>query len=180
MDEVFEKNCIDRALRGDHTAFAALVDAYKDHVYTLVLRIVRQREQAEELAQDVFLKAFKHLSSFKRKAKFSTWIYRIAYNAAISATRKKALPEYPIAETTLSVPEEDDGATERQLQALNTAVGQLPPSETALITLFYIEDRSVEEISDIMGLTLSNVKVRLHRTRHKLRKQLTEILTDDE
>jgi RNA polymerase sigma-70 factor (ECF subfamily) len=180
MEEAFEKDCIDRTLRGDHAAFAALVNAHKDRVYTLVLRIVRRREHAEELAQDVFLKAFKQLSSFKHKAKFSTWLYRIAYNTAISATRKKTLPEYRITETILPVPEEVDETTEQQLQALYTAVGQLPPAEAALITLFYIEDKSVEEIGDIMGLSLSNVKVRLHRTRHKLREQLTKILTNDE
>ncbi|MDR1680695.1 MAG: sigma-70 family RNA polymerase sigma factor [Prevotellaceae bacterium] len=181
MDEVFEKNCIDRTLRGDHAAFAALVNAHKDDVFTLVFRIVRQRGQAEELAQDVFLKAFKHLSSFRHKAKFSTWLYRIAFNTAISATRKQALPEYPIAEAVLQVSDEpDDTSRHRQLQALAAALGQLPPADVALVTLFYTENRSMEEICGITGLSLPNAKVRLHRIRHKLREQLIKQPLDDE
>ena len=180
MDKDVEINCIDRTLRGDHAAFAELVNEYKDFVFTLVLQIVRQRGLAEEVAQDVFLKAFRRLASFRRKAKFSTWLYRIAYNTAISAIRKPRLKECRIADTMASEADVEDHTNERQIQALMTAVGRLPPADAALLTLFYTEDRSLEEIGEITGLSLSNVKVRLHRIRHKLREQIMEIKTDDE
>jgi len=84
-----EVDIINQVLGGNAAAFRMIVDAYKDLIFTIVIKIVRNREEAEEVTQDTFLKAYHALSSFKNESKFSTWIYRIAYNTAISRTRKK-------------------------------------------------------------------------------------------
>ncbi len=82
---------IDQVLKGDTKSFAYLIDKHKDMVYTVALRIIRNREDAEELAQDVFVKAFQSIDKFKKESKFSTWLYRIAYNTSISKVRKKKM-----------------------------------------------------------------------------------------
>jgi RNA polymerase sigma-70 factor (ECF subfamily) len=173
MDALLEKTYIERALHGDAAAFAALVNRHKDHVFTLLLRMVRQRELAEELTQDVFLKAFRHLPVFRRQAKFSTWLYRIAYNTAISEERKRKLPIDQLDENILQArSDETPPDNEHLLMLLQAAVERLPAEEAALITLFYTENKSVGEISKITGWSQTNVKVKIHRVRRKLREQL--------
>lgn len=137
--------------------------------------MVRNREDAEELAQDVFLKAFRSLSSFKGDCSFSTWIYRIAYNTAISGLRKKKYEFIAIEESQIeNVPEEEIGEAlgreelSGQLEKLDAALAQLPTDERALILLFYMKEKSVEELVSITGLSTSNVKIRLYRIRKKL------------
>jgi RNA polymerase sigma-70 factor (ECF subfamily) len=181
MDTLQEQHHIEQTLGGNHAAFAALVDTHKDHVFTLIWRIVGQRERAEELTQDVFLKAFQHLHAFNRQAKLSTWLYRIAYNTAISETRRRKMPLQELQEDHRHIPDFGEAPTsrEQQLQTLNAAINRLPPEEAALISLFYTENKPMEEISQITGLSLSNVKTKIHRTRNKLRK-LIEGNTDDE
>ena len=137
---------IQRIQAGDTACFACLLDKYSRPVHSLILKVVRNREDAEELAQDVFMKVFKHLSSFKGECSFSTWIYRIAYNTAISETRKSS----------------------DQIQMLDAALAQLPPDERAIILLFYMKEKTIDEVATITGLTASNIKVKLYRIRKKL------------
>lgn len=155
--------------------FACLLDKYSRPVHTLIFKVVRSREDAEELTQDVFMKVFKGLSSFKGDCGFSTWIYRIAYNTALSSVRKKKHEFLAIEETTLTNISEEEVAdmlgrtdSSEQIQRLDTALEQLPPEERALILLFYMKEKTVDELVTITGLTTSNVKVKLHRIRKKL------------
>ena len=143
-------------------------------MYALIVQIVGCHEDAEELLQDVFLKTFRHLNRYKGECRFSTWIYRIAYNAAISATRKKAGTALYRKNTINNVPDDVADSVlaraedEEQVDRLSRAIDQLNGEEKALITLFYYEEKSLEEIGEVLKISISNVKVRLHRTRKKI------------
>ena len=166
---------IQRIQAGDTACFACLLDKYSRPVHSLILKVVRNREDAEELAQDVFMKVFKHLSSFKGECSFSTWIYRIAYNTAISETRKKRHEFLAIEESVINNVSEQEVAealdrtdSSDQIQMLDAALAQLPPDERAIILLFYMKEKTIDEVATITGLTASNIKVKLHRIRKKL------------
>ena len=178
---------IDQVDGGNNNAFAGLVDKHKEMVFTIVVKILRNREDAEEVAQDTFMKAFNALSSFKREAKFSTWLYRIAYNAAISRGRKKRhefsaideemIDNYTTDTISKSVNELD---TEEQIETINILMEKLPEEESLLLTLFYKKEKPVEEISEITGYSQSNVKVKLYRIRKKIYTGLERYLNDKE
>lgn len=162
-------------------AFRVLVDRHKDLVYTIVLKISRNREDAEELAQDVFVKAFQGLSSFRQESSFATWLYRIAFNEAINKFRKKGQKMVSLEEETTAdladypAEDEDDGLTrEEKYEAIQEAMAVLPEPDQVLMTLFYTQDMPVREISEVTGLSESNVKVRLHRARLRLASALKE------
>lgn len=166
---------IERIVAGDTGCFACLLDRYSPPVHSLILKMVRNKEDAEELAQDVFMKVFRNLSSFKGDCSFSTWIYRIAYNTAISELRRKKQEFVTIDESQINnVLEEEVGkmlgrtSETEQLDKLEAALSLLPPDERALILLFYMKEKTVEELTVITGLGASNVKVKLHRIRKKL------------
>ena len=166
---------IQRILNGEKEVFGLLVNTYSQQVFQLIVRIVRNQEDAEELAQDCFMKAFRTLDKFKGECQFSTWLYRIAYNTAISAVRKKKQEFLYIDEKTINeIPDKEvneqfeNEINEQQLQQLNEAISQLLPDERGILQLFYKENKSIEEITIVTGLTISNVKVKLHRLRKKL------------
>jgi len=169
-----EANRIDRILRGETSLYEYFLDKYSQQVFILIVRIVENQEDAEELTQDTFLKAFEHLSSFKAQSSFSTWIYRIAYNAAISAVRKRKQELYVvnndrlanISDQQIDIVLNDD--SQEQVARLNEALKKLDADERALIHLFYYENKSISEAALILGLTESNAKVKLHRIRKKL------------
>jgi RNA polymerase sigma factor (sigma-70 family) len=170
-------------LSGDVQAYALLVNKHKNLVFSIVLKIVNNREDAEEISQDVFLKAYQSLSTFERKSKFSTWLYRIAYNAAISKIRKKKVEMVAMEETVITNYSTDEigrdmnemEENDRQL-ILEKALKRLPEEDNLLIILFYKNENSIEDISDITGLSVSNVKVKLHRIRKKLYKEMNGVI----
>jgi len=175
MNNQDEINYIERILAGETNLFSYFVNSYSNSIYSLIVRIVQTNEDAEELTQDSFLKAFKKLDSFKGDCSFSTWLFRIAYNTAISATRKRKIVFPTVDEMMMeSVPDEaietffDPDENEIKLQKLEEAIGKLNVEEKTLITLFYIEDKSVTELARVLDLTPENVKVKLHRVRKKL------------
>lgn len=166
---------IQRVLAGDVASFACLVDRYSQPIFALINRIVQNREEAEELTQDTWLKVFEHLSGFKQQSGFSTWLYRVAYNLAISATRRKRQECLPLDESVIErVTEEDveqwigSGGNEDRLAHLEMALRLLPADDRALILLFYWQQKSIDELAEITGQKSTNVKVRLHRIRKKL------------
>jgi RNA polymerase sigma-70 factor (ECF subfamily) len=171
---------IDRVLKGDTQYFSHLVDKYKDIVYSIALKVLRNREDSEEMAQESFVKAYKSLHTFKGTAKFSTWLYRIAYNNCISEVRKKKLKFVSTDDVQISdEPEEmhfDGLPEENRAKYVKAALDKLPEDEYALILLYYFEDKSVEEIGEITKLSESNVKVKLFRARKKLYSILNEML----
>lgn len=166
---------IKRILAGDTACFASLLDKYSRPVHSLICKVVGNREDAEELAQDVFVKVFQKLSSYKGDSSFSTWLYRIAYNTAISGTRKKKYEFLAIEETVITNVSEEEVAealgqtdTYTQLDLLDAALAKLPPDERAIILLFYMKEKTIGDISEITGLSESNIKTKLHRIRKKL------------
>ncbi len=164
-----DEDIIRRVLNGDRNAYALLVDKYKDRVFSLALRIVRNRELAEEIAQDAFVKAYVSLDKFRKEAGFSTWIYRITYNTAVSETRKKKYKTYNTERIEQPEDVEKTEEEEKQYQLLERAVAALAPKDQLIITLYYFEKMKLEQISEITGLTVSNVKVKLFRIRQKLK-----------
>lgn len=166
---------VESVKRGDQSAFASLVEKHKDMVYTIVVKIVRKPEDAEEISQDVFLKVFEKLDSFRGDSKFSTWLYRIAYNAAISKTRKRRLEVEALDDFTINnysvdeVKEELENIdAEAQQKLLKHAMEQLSDDDYLIVKMFYLEEMSVNDISNVNGLSQANVKVKLHRIRKKL------------
>jgi len=185
MGEADEK-IIGQVLNGNRNAYALLVDEYKDRVYSLALGIVRNRELAEEIAQDAFVKAFGSLKKFRKEAGFSTWIYRITYNTAISELRKKkktsqvAEEQFEnLASTQANEALAEADEKEARLEMIEKAVKELPPEEQLMVTLYYLEENSVQQISKVTGFSASNVKVKLFRLRKKLR-QLVENVASKE
>ncbi|RLD38937.1 MAG: RNA polymerase sigma factor [Bacteroidetes bacterium] len=178
---------IEEVLKGNSSAYAPLVEKHKGMVYTICFRIVRKAEEAEELAQDTFLKAFDKLDKFRGDAKFSTWLYRIAYNAAISMTRKRRLEVHALDDFVISNYSEDDIRedldavdAEEQQKMLQTALRTLSDDDYLIINLFYLKELSVNDISSITGLSTANVKVKLHRIRKKLYVKMQEDLVKNE
>ena len=165
---------INSVLAGNISDYSIIVDKYKDMIHTIACRIVGNREDAEELAQDVFLKAFTSLKDFKGKSKFSTWLYSIAYNTSISKIRRKQLKSVSIDDNDTFLDIADDVQEEFYnfdkvpAELLKQALDELDPVDKSLLTLFYQDDKSIKELSEITGLTESNVKVRLFRNRQKL------------
>ncbi len=168
-----------RILSGDSRAFAVLVDQYQHMVYTVCMRVLRNPEDAQEAAQDAFVKAYRSLPGFTGGSKFSTWLYTIAYRSAISRGRQRrtatdALDEqihHPIA-AALSDPMHKADVRHYLGQALD----QLTPEESTILSLHYLDELSVEEIVTITGLSTSNVKVRLFRSRKRLEAMLNKEL----
>lgn len=169
-----ELHIISEVLTGKTEAFSYFLDTYGQQVFALIVRMVGSEEDAEELTQDSFMKAFEHLSSFGGNSSFSTWIYRIAYNTALSALRKKRTEVLSFDDrlwNTVSETEIDetlDDETEENLDRLRRALDLLPPDERALITLFYEEEKPIQEIAHILNQSEGNIKVKLYRLRKKL------------
>lgn len=177
---------INRVLNGDTHAYSYIVDRYKDLAYTVALRIVKNSEEAEEIAQDAFIKAFKSLNKFKGDAKFSTWLYKIIYNSAISHIRKYK-PEISRLDTqfmdSIQYDEHLNGLSkmqaDEQRKYIDMALNLLQPEESFILSLFYLQENSIDEIAEITNLSKSNIKVKLHRSRKKMLGQITYLLKDE-
>ena len=166
---------IKRILDGETNLYSYFINQYSSSIYSLIFPIVRIKEDAEELTQDAFLKAFRKLDTFKGECSFSTWLFRIAYNTAVSATRKKKFIFPAIDDSVLETVSENEMETlfdqdqdEALLQKLELAIDKLNAEERTLITLFYMENKSIAELRIILNLSPENIKVKLFRTRKKL------------
>lgn len=175
MELYTDQYYVKRIQEGDVNCFACLFDKYNRQVHTLILKVVGSREDAEELTQDVFMKVYRKIASFKGDSSFSTWIYRIAYNTAISATRKRKTEFLAIEESQIDNVSEEEVAqvmgrvdTNEQIERLERAIARLSPDERGLILLYYMQQKSIDELVEITALTPSNVKTRLFRVRKKL------------
>jgi RNA polymerase sigma-70 factor (ECF subfamily) len=174
---ITDETLIQQALSGRQAAFATLVTRYERYVFTLVLRLVKNREDAHEVAQDTFLRAFRYLADFRGDARFSTWLYKIAYSTSLNFLRKNnpdilSLDDQdkPVNLVHVSTPDASHALelADRNI-ALQQAIGQLSSDDAAIITLFYLYEHSLEEICQITSLTLTNAKTKLCRARQRLR-----------
>ena len=186
MSQQTDHYYIGQVLGGNADAFSFLVEKYQDMVYGLSLKMLKNAEDAEELAQDTFVKAYRSLGSYKGGSKFSTWLYRIAYNAAISIMRKRRLEVHSLDEQRIS--DQDEMKVQQQMgqikkeelsNYLQKAMESLPADDQVLVTLFYYEEQSMDEIANITGLTESNVKVKIHRARKKMHILLKDLLQEE-
>jgi RNA polymerase sigma factor (sigma-70 family) len=166
---------IDEVLAGNVNAFSYIVDRHKNKVYNLAFRICCNREEAEEIAQDSFMKTYRALGSFKRKSSFSTWLYRIVYNTAISYVRLKkrevlSLEDFPADATDFigTGTSDEEAENEYRKSLISFAFQKISEEDRSLITLHYYEEMSIEELSDVTGISKSNVKVKLFRARQKM------------
>ncbi|TNE58064.1 MAG: sigma-70 family RNA polymerase sigma factor [Bacteroidetes bacterium] len=185
--EAAEAALIRQAIGGDQSAYAALVRRYEHMVYGLVYRMVGHHEDALEVAQDAFLKAFRFLPKYRGESRFSTWLYHIARTSAINRLRKVRrtvialdAPESPVRHQKTDMP---DGyrtivASERAT-LLREAFNQLMDADATVLTLFYLQEQSLEEICAVMDWTMSNAKSRLCRARQRLRAVLVEHYADE-
>ena len=166
---------IDQVLQGNVNAFTHIVDRHKDRAYNLAFRICCSREEAEEITQDSFLKAYRALGSFKRKSSFSTWLYRIVYNTAVSYVRIKkkeilSLEDFPAdaIDFTGTGTSDEEADAEYRRSLINFAFQKISDEDRSLITLHYYEEMSTDEISEVTGISKANIKVKLFRARQKM------------
>jgi len=174
---------INQIIEGDTNAFTILVDHYKDLVFTLAIRMLKNREEAEEVSQDTFIKVYRSLDKFKGDSKFSTWIYKVAYNSCLDQIKKnkKYQSNVEINEFTQHQIKTIDSAfdtlvDEERRQLIQDCLHLLPSEDSFLLTLYYFEEQSLDEIANVVGLTANNVKVKLFRSRKKLAAILKERL----
>ncbi|OIQ39394.1 MAG: RNA polymerase [Bacteroidetes bacterium MedPE-SWsnd-G1] len=166
---------IEKVLAGDTQSFGILVQRYQNMVFALSLKMLKHREEAEEVAQDTFVKAYKSIAKFKGDSKFSTWMYRIAYNTCLDRIKGNVkfnnnVEINDVTSNELEAVEHIFEGIERKERSeiIQGCMNQLPDEERVIVHLFYFEEQSLKEIEEITQLTASNIKVKLHRARKKL------------
>lgn len=189
MDKLSDQHYINQIIQGDTNVFSVLVDRYKEMIFTLALKMIKNREEAEEVSQDTFIKIYNSLNKFKGDSKFSTWIYKIAYNTCLDRLKKNKKEENTILidefsdhlfktlDNAFSALEEKD-----RKQTIQNCLNLLSREENFLLTLYYFDDQNLDEIAKIMDINSNNVKVKLFRSRKKLavilKKQLEPEILD--
>jgi RNA polymerase sigma-70 factor (ECF subfamily) len=171
---------IDQVLAGNQAAYADLVKRHQRFVFTLAMRFAKGREDAEEIAQDCFIKAYRSLASFQRQSKFSTWLYSIVYTTAMTFLRKRRVDTdsiddedtYIQVENQSSAYDVNDAENKSRSFYLNQAIEQLLPDDATIITMFYKGEQSLEEIAQAMGMEANTIKVKLFRARQRLKEKL--------
>lgn len=166
---------INQILKGDVNAYSYLVNTYQNMVFTFALKMVKNREEAEEISQEAFVKAYKNLKSFEGKSKFSTWLYKIVYHAGLDYLKKnqKYYHTEEINEVTHNQLVALDNVFEtiernERTQIVDDCLLQLPEDERSIIWMFYYKELNLNEIMQVTSLSKSNVKVKLHRARKHL------------
>ena len=175
-----DNEIISKVLEGDQQAYALLVDRYQRYVFTLTLRFMKTREDAEEVAQDVFIKAYRSLADFRGASKFSTWLYTIVNTTCITFLRKKKLEVHSLDnEKVFEVADNQDSGMranlveqKSRLAMVNHAIKMLSTDDAEVITLFYKGEQTLDEIAQILGIEMNTAKVRLHRARARLKEKM--------
>jgi RNA polymerase sigma-70 factor, ECF subfamily len=186
--ELLVKQRIKEVLKGDQNAYSEVVELYKDKVYQICYRMLGNRHEAEDMAQEAFVRAYVNIHSFNINLKFSTWLYRIATNLCIDRIRKKKPDYYLDAEIAgtdgldmYSQVASDSPGPETEVESLElqdtiqAEIMKLPEKYRSVIILKYIEELSLKEISEILDMPIGTIKTRIHRGREALRKQLSHL-----
>jgi RNA polymerase sigma-70 factor (ECF subfamily) len=175
MRNLSDQEIIDSVRKGNQADYSIIVDRYKDKAFSLLKRMLKNEFDAEEVLQDCFLKAYHSLGNFKGESKFSTWFYRIVYNTALTklaSKKRKIESEMSSLDDHLNLENDSDfivSEKEDLTKFIYNLVNRLPERHAAIISMFYLEEMSCEEISEVMKITVSNVKVMLHRSRNALK-----------
>jgi RNA polymerase sigma-70 factor (ECF subfamily) len=176
---------LERIKAGDRLAFKDLINRHKDYAFTVAYRILDNREDAEEAAQDAFLQVFKNIQTFNFESKFTTWFYRIVFNAALMQKRKNRIFTEDIDSSTqalqvsnLSDTSEDIRREERQM-AIRQAMKRLSSDDVMMISLFYLQEQSLEEIAAIVQISAETAKVKIHRARKRLAEEMRKQWKDE-
>ena len=179
---------ITAVLAGQTAEYAVLVKRHQRFVFTLAMRFAKNREDAEEIAQDCFIKAYRALGTFKQTSKFTTWLYTITYTTAMTSLRKKRLDttsinddEYVLQIANSGTNFDANNIVEKKstYAYLNQAIDMLLPDDAAIITLFYKGEQSLEEIATALNMEANTIKVKLHRARQRLKDKLQYLLKDE-
>ncbi len=176
-----------QVLAGNQSAYAVLVKRHQRYVFTLALRFAKKREDAEEIAQDCFVKAYKALAQFQQQSKYTTWLYQIVYTTSMTFLRKKKLPTDSMDDDAVFMQVKlvtsdlklDSAEQKSRSYYVNLAISQLLPNDAAILTLFYQGEQSLEEIAGVMEMETNTVKVKLHRARQRLKQQLEGLLKQE-
>ncbi|WP_075590507.1 RNA polymerase sigma factor [Labilibacter marinus] len=181
MDNQSDKIVLKQIKQGDVSAYSVLVNRYRNMAFTLAASITKNNEDAEEVAQDAFVKAYKNLGSFKGKSKFSTWLYQIVYRTALSKMRIKkqqvqSIDEKTIVDVNLNDKQPDNLERSDRKKIIKIAINQLKEDESFLLILYYYQELSMEELAEATGYSVSNVKVKLHRARKNMYEQLQVLM----
>jgi RNA polymerase sigma-70 factor (ECF subfamily) len=173
-----DAECVARAQRGDHEAFRELVERHRDRIYGLVLRIVRRADDAEEVAQDAFVRAWRALPHFRGDAAFATWLHRIAVRLAADRAAtlgRRRGREAPLDDAGAVVGESrEDPRPHHDARRMETLMERLTVAQRAVVTLYYYQDRSVEDVARLLSMPENTVKTHLSRARGVLRKGWVE------
>ncbi len=180
QSKLSDAELIEQTLTGNQAAYADLVKRHQRFVFTLALRYAKVREDAEEIAQDCFIKAYRSLAAFHGQSKFITWLYSIVYTTAMTFLRKKRIETdsiddenyYKQVENQVSAYDQNNAENKSRSFYLEQAIGQLLPDDAAIITMFYKGGQSLEEIAQAMGMEANTVKVKLFRARQRLKERL--------
>lgn len=169
-----EKQLIEKVLKGDTSSFSYFVSTYQDMALTIAYRICKNRQDAEDIVQESFVRAFHNLHTFRFTSKFSTWLYRIVYNTAISELQtaffKTEFTEYEQIHGQELFSNSDAVGCLEQMErsaSINDVLDKMPTEESLVLTLFYLEENSIKDVAHMLSITESNVKVRLHRGRKR-------------
>jgi RNA polymerase sigma-70 factor (ECF subfamily) len=180
MNSTDDQVYIDRIKNGEISAYAFLVNRYKDMAYSISLKIIRNPQEAEDATQESFIKAYESLGTFKGTSKFSTWLYTIVYRTSIQIIQGKKTTHLSIREEITDQLQTDHEMSQlEQLQTnersryITKAINELHPTEAILVTLYYLNESPIKEISEITGLSRSNIKIQLFRARKKLERKLS-------
>ncbi|EST10301.1 RNA polymerase sigma factor SigW [Sporolactobacillus laevolacticus] len=181
-----EKRLIKKVKKGDQQAFAELVDRYKNSVFAICFRMVGNTQEAEDLSQEAFIRAYNHIDQYDHERKFSTWLFRIATNLSIDFLRRRktsvsldaVVPGTEGLSLNTILPDNGELPDEQMVRRENeemvqSEIKKLPEKYRSAVVLKYIEDLSLKEISDIMDIPVGTVKTRIHRGREMLRKNMT-------
>ncbi len=189
--DLSDEELVELAQQGSRPAFASIIDRHRASVFNMALRIVGNREDAEEAAQDAFIRAFRALASFRQDAKFSTWLYRIAVNVSLTKARQSQLDVTSIDATMddedsapLQIPDRalkpDEHIEQSQFQEqVRTMIAELPPKYSAVITMYHIQSLSYDEIAETLDLPIGTVKAHLFRARNALKKLVMNVMEPD-
>lgn len=176
-----DQQLITAILQGNSRMYGVLVERYQALVFTIALRYTRQREDAEELAQAAFVKAYTSLAQYRGDARFSTWLYTIVSSLGLSWVRRKQLDTLSLSHEKVQAVADGLGQMEAnraevrsRTDMLHRAIDMLLPDDAQVLTLFYLAEQSLEEVAQVMQIEANTAKVKLHRARGRLRKVIEQ------